>query len=118
MRGAVVENGEVVNIIVVEESDLESFGAVDLGKYVAIGDAVVDGVCAAAQEREAEAEAGAVESAKAMKRMERDALLQETDWWSLSDTAAMTQAQIDYRQALRDITDDPNFPDVEFPEKP
>lgn len=36
-------------------------------------------------------------------RAERDRLIAETDWWASSDLT-MTQAQIDYRQALRDIT--------------
>ena len=38
-------------------------------------------------------------------RKERDRLLLETDYWVLGDTATATQAQLDYRQALRDITD-------------
>ena len=33
----------------------------------------------------------------------RNGLLAETDWWVLPDRTA-TQAQLDYRQALRDIT--------------
>lgn len=37
-------------------------------------------------------------------REERNSRLAETDWWASSDLT-MTQAQIDYRQALRDITD-------------
>lgn len=37
-------------------------------------------------------------------RAERNRRLAETDWWASSDLT-MTQAQIDYRQALRDITD-------------
>ena len=36
-------------------------------------------------------------------REERDRRLAETDWWASSDLT-MTQAQTDYRQALRDIT--------------
>lgn len=51
-------------------------------------------------------------------RSQRNALIAETDWWALSDNT-MTQAQIDYRQALRDITDQDGFPtDVTWPEKP
>ena len=37
-------------------------------------------------------------------RFERNKLLAETDYWIFSDTATATQAQLDYRQALRDIT--------------
>lgn len=51
-------------------------------------------------------------------RQKRDNLLDETDWWATSDRT-MTQAQTDYRQALRDITDQAGFPtDVTWPEKP
>ena len=52
-------------------------------------------------------------------RAERNKLLAETDWWALSDHT-MTQAQEDYRQALRDITtSQSNFPfDITWPTKP
>lgn len=52
-------------------------------------------------------------------RYQRNILLQETDYWGLSDQPAMTQPQIDYRQALRDITN--TYQDVEsvvWPDKP
>ena len=35
-------------------------------------------------------------------RLQRDQLLAQTDWWVLPDRTA-TQAQLDYRQALRDL---------------
>jgi len=48
----------------------------------------------------------------------RDKKLAETDWWANSDLT-MTQAQIDYRQALRDITETySSLEDAVFPEKP
>lgn len=51
-------------------------------------------------------------------REERNKLLAETDWWAGSDLT-MTQAQIDYRQALRDITDSyTSLDDVVWPTKP
>ena len=51
-------------------------------------------------------------------REQRDILLKETDWWASSDLT-MTQAQTDYRQALRDITDNYSSPaDVVWPTKP
>lgn len=37
-------------------------------------------------------------------RQQRNRLLKDTDHWAYQDTATMTQAQTDYRQALRDIT--------------
>ena len=52
-------------------------------------------------------------------RRHRDRKLSETDHWALSDTATITQAQIDYRQALRDITDNAtSLDDVSWPTKP
>lgn len=54
------------------------------------------------------------------KRNERDARLADTDWWGASDNT-MTQAQTDYRQALRDITTHANWPnlvDADWPTKP
>jgi hypothetical protein len=51
---------------------------------------------------------------------ERLAALEATDVWALSDRT-MTQDQIDYRQALRDITDHANWPNLaigDWPIKP
>lgn len=59
-------------------------------------------------------------AAKPLKelREERNKLLAETDWWAGSDLS-MTQAQIDYRQALRDITESyTSLDDVVWPTKP
>jgi len=51
-------------------------------------------------------------------REERNKKIAETDWWAGSDHT-MTQAQIDYRQALRDITDTYSSLDtVVWPVKP
>jgi hypothetical protein len=51
-------------------------------------------------------------------KQKRNKYLAETDWWSCSDRT-MTQAEIDYRQALRDITSQAGFPEnVTWPEKP
>ena len=51
-------------------------------------------------------------------REKRNNLLAETDWWSCSDRT-MTQAEIDYRQALRDVPQQENFPmEVTWPTKP
>jgi len=51
-------------------------------------------------------------------RQDRNQRLSDTDWWASSDLS-MTQAQKDYRQALRDLpanTSDPANPT--WPEKP
>lgn len=42
------------------------------------------------------------EDARNRLRFERNRLLTETDWWVLPDRTA-TQAQLNYRQALRDL---------------
>jgi len=59
----------------------------------------------------------AAEPMKAV-RAERDRLIAQTDWWASSDLT-MTEAQTAYRQALRDITEQPGFPEeIEWPSKP
>ena len=51
-------------------------------------------------------------------RFIRDEYLKETDWWAVSDRV-MTQAEIDYRQALRDIPSQDGFPNsVVWPTNP
>jgi len=53
-----------------------------------------------------------------LNRIARDKLLAETDWWAVADRT-MTQAEIDYRQALRDVPAQAGFPDnVTWPTKP
>ena len=48
----------------------------------------------------------------------REMLLSETDGWAVTDRI-MTQSQIDYRQALRDLPAQPGFPNtVVWPTKP
>lgn len=52
-------------------------------------------------------------------RKARNTRLKETDYWDASDTPAMSQPQIDYRQALRDITNTYTSLDtVVWPTKP
>ena len=61
---------------------------------------------------------GQAERDLAALRFERNRLIAETDWWAGSDLT-MTQAQTDYRQALRDITDNAtSLDDVTWPTKP
>jgi hypothetical protein len=52
-------------------------------------------------------------------RSKRNKKLAETDFWALSDTGEMTQAQKDYRQALRNITETySSLENVVWPNKP
>jgi len=55
---------------------------------------------------EVEAKIAELRAAEPMRRLriERDRLIAETDWWVLPDRTP-TQAQLDYRQALRDLPD-------------
>lgn len=51
-------------------------------------------------------------------RRTRDDLLAETDWWAVADRT-MTQAEKDYRQALRDVPQQDGFPvNITWPTKP
>ena len=51
-------------------------------------------------------------------RFQRNSRLMQTDWWVMPDRTA-TQAQLDYRQALRDITNTyTSLDDVVWPEVP
>lgn len=70
------------------------------GVPVALTQAEIDARAA----EEAAWSAGAYDRAMDRLRLERDRRIAETDWWDTSDTPAMSQAQLDYRQALRDIT--------------
>jgi len=63
--------------------------------------------------------------AKALLRVERDKRLAETDWWDLSDTTPITDAQKKYRQDLRDLPSTQNptvtgsaLSNVTWPTKP
>ena len=61
--------------------------------------------------------AGATDRAVDALRMERNQLLADTDWWVLR--GSITEAQINYRTALRDLpanTADPT--DITWPTKP
>lgn len=53
-------------------------------------------------------------------RFERDMLLSTTDWTQLSDVPqAIKDKYVAYRQALRDVPQQPGFPDnIQWPVKP
>jgi hypothetical protein len=53
-----------------------------------------------------------VEDVERENRQMRDHKLSSTDWWCVSDRTP-TQQQLDYRQALRDITTHANWPRLE-----
>ena len=59
-------------------------------------------------------------------RLQRNDLLSETDWWVYADTPDPSQAQLDYRKALRDLPatvtpdldEEGNLSGVTFPVRP
>lgn len=79
------------------------------------------------EEVEAEIERIRVDSAMKYLRKERDQRLKDTDWWAVGDRT-ISQEEIDYRQALRDLPSksepvlDPGDPtmitNVDWPTKP
>jgi hypothetical protein len=78
-------------------------------------------------EAEIQAKLAELEAAEPLRQLreQRNQLLAQSDWMALSDRT-MTQAQIDYRQALRDLpeTAEPqldeqgNLTNVTWPERP
>ena len=79
-----------------------------------------DGVTTTKAEHEAAYQAGLDAKAGEAVRTKRNTLLAETDYFALTDVT-MDAAMTSYRQALRDITDHANFPnldDADWPAKP
>jgi len=91
-------------------------GADEFGRGVESSDPADFGVTWA----EITAKIAELEAAEPMRllRAERNQRLANTDWWVMPDRTA-TQAQLDYRQALRDITETyTSLDDVVWPEEP
>lgn len=79
-----------------------------------------DGTVHTKAEQEAAYTAKKTAEAEKAVRTKRDSLLAETDWTGLSDVT-MSDEMATYRQALRDITNHDNFPNLEeadWPTKP
>ncbi len=65
----------------------------------------------------AQLEAERIESLANAARAKRDALIKATDFYMLPDYPAVPHGVAEYRQALRDITEQHGFPhDVTWPE--
>ena len=75
-------------------------------------DTTEDGVTTTKAEHEAAYQADLDAKAAESVRTQRDKLLADTDWHGLSDVT-MSAEMTAYRQALRDITDHANFPNLE-----
>ena len=92
-------------------------------KYVArdmFADTTEDGVTTTKAEHEAAYQATLDANTAARHRATRDSKLAETDFYALSDVT-MSDAMATYRQALRDLPDHSNWPnlqDSDWPTKP
>lgn len=62
--------------------------------------------------------AAEVASKAANLRAARDQALKASDWTQVADAPVDKEAWATYRQALRDLPDDENWPDVELPHDP
>ena len=81
-------------------------------------DTTVDDVTTTKAEHEAAYQARLDADAAAAVRSQRDGLLVETDWMGLSDVT-MSSAWATYRQALRDVPEQDDFPHtITWPDKP
>ncbi len=109
MQLAQITDNVVTNIIAVDPSDIPDF-CTDWpdATHLKMGQTYDADVVAALILEEDTSDA----------RLLRNTLLAETDWWAVADRT-MTTDQADYRQALRNVTDQAGFPtDITWPTKP
>jgi len=112
---ALIFNNKVVDISATEFEVHSGLSWVDCDDSVEVG-YDYDGTAFSSNQPTAQETA---ETNMQLLRKMRNRLLKDTDHWGLSDTAAMTTAQTNYRQALRDITDTYSDLDtVVWPTKP
>jgi len=69
-------------------------------------------------DKTAEDIASEVDTKAAQLRRQRDIALMNSDWTQVLDAPVDRTAWATYRQALRDLPQDPNFPNVTFPNDP
>ena len=118
MSKALILNGVVVDISETEFEVHESMTWVDATDAAEVG-GTWDGKNFGPEDTRTNDEKAA--DALRYLRQTRNTLLRATDYWAYQDTPTMTQAQTDYRQALRDITDTYSSVDDEgfaWPTKP
>lgn len=60
----------------------------------------------------------AADMADKLARLRRNELLAASDWTQTADAPVDRNAWAAYRQQLRDLPEQPNWPDVEFPTPP
>ena len=101
MRYAVINEGQVLNVIVAEPAFAAEIGAVACPDACEPG-WLYDGQTWQAPDRTAEMATAA--------RQRRDQLLMQSDWTQVADAPVDHAAWAAYRQALRDVPAQPGFP--------
>lgn len=93
-----IENGEIVNIILADAEFATAHGYVE----AADDDAILSSNVTYTEDE---------------ARVLRNEKLADTDWWAVSDRT-MTSEETAYRQALRDLPDHADWPNMDWPTKP
>ena len=106
-KWAIVDNGTVVNVVVADSAEATANGWIAAGVNAEPG-GTYDGSAFTLATK-------TVDSSE--MRSIRNSKLDETDWWAVSDRT-MTSAQTNYRQALRDLPADSEWPNIDWPTKP
>lgn len=107
MRYAIIEDSKVVNVAVADEPLADNWIASDTAR---IGDTYANG--------EFTPPAPDYGAQWAMIRAERNARLAATDWTQLPDAPVDAAVWATYRQALRDVTQQPDPFNITWPEEP
>lgn len=112
---AILENGLVVNAIVTDQDDANKKGLVELTNGAGIGWSFANGIFIAPALAEVP-----ISVTENSVRMDRNALLSNTDWTQLSDVPQEVKDRyVQYRQALRDLPTQSGFPQtVTWPTQP
>lgn len=111
MRAAIIENGTVINIVVAEPDFAAEQGWI-VSETAQIGD-LWDGEAFAPPPVEFDYDAQ-----WAIVRAERNSKLAASDWTQLADAPVDAAEWAVYRQALRDITTQPDPFAIVWPEMP
>lgn len=113
MRYAIVENGKIANVAVADSSFAQAQGWIECPAGADIGWLIDEHGNASPPPPDLEGMAKQV-------RLARDILLTQTDWTQAADVPQATKDKwAPYRQALRDVPQQPGFPQsVQWPEMP
>lgn len=106
-RYAIVEDGVVTNVVEGTAEQAATHG------WIAGDDAEIGGTYDGSEFTKPAAPTLTEDEARTI----RNNLLSDTDWWAVSDRT-MTSEETAYRQALRDLPDHADWPNMDWPTKP